>query len=130
MQTNRDQQLLQLRPSIPSTDDPSFSSDAEIFQNNTLWPILKWQNELLIYVFKQYFEKRKGVFYELKTPKKRAYIEQFVQKDLRFRNLLTGLIMGHFTEEELWLYFENEKEYSRRIATMLVKRMQDQVGVL
>ena len=127
MAMNKDEQLLGLRPNIPSIHLTAAISDAEKFQNNTLRPILKWQNETLLYVFQQYFKKRKDVFYELSLPKKKEYIEQCMRKDIRFKNLLTGLIVGHFTEEELKLYFENEKEYSRRIATMLVKRVQDQV---
>ena len=45
----------------------------ERFQNETLRPILKLQNPLLIEVFYNYIEKRKGVFFELSLPKKLDY---------------------------------------------------------
>ena len=130
MDTNRDQQILAIRPDLLGVDLNEESSFAEHFQNETLRPILKLQNDLLLNVFRQYFEQRKGVFYDLKHLKKMAYIEQVVQKDLRFRSLLTGVIVGHFTEIEWEDYLGDEAELRRRMMTMLVKRMQDQVPEL
>ena len=130
MQTNRDQQIKNIRPEIAGVDLSEDSSFAEHFQNETLRPILKLQNELLLHVFRQYFEQRKGVFYTLKHNKQLAYIEQVVQKDLRFRSMLTGVIIGHFTEIEWEDYLGDEAELRRRMMTMLVKRVQDQVKEL
>jgi hypothetical protein len=130
MQTNRDQQLISIRPDIQGIDLSEESSFAEHFQNETLRPILKLQNDLLLNVFRQYFEQRKGVFYTLKHNQQKAYIEQVVQKDLRFRSLLTGVIISHFTEIEWEDYLGEEGELRRRMMTMLVKRVQDQLKEL
>ena len=130
MQTNRDDQLTALRPALPNVEHNEGSSRAEQFQNEVLRPILKFQNDLLLHVFRQYFEQRKGVFYGLKYKQQKAYIEQVVQKDLRFRSLLTGIIVGHFTEIEWEDYLGDEGELRRRMMTMLIKRVQDQMKEL
>ena len=130
MQTNRDQQIKAIRPIIEGIELSTDSGHAEHFQNDTLRPILKFQNNHLLRVFRHYFEQRKGMFYTLKHNKQLAYIEQAVQKDLRFRHLLTGLLIGHFTEIEWEDYLGDEAELRRRMMTMLVKRMQDQVREL
>lgn len=130
METNRDDQLSAIRPSLPNVETNEDSSFAEQFQNETLRPILKFQNDILLHVFRQYFEQRKGVFYSLKHNQQKAYIEQAVQKDLRFRSLLTGVIVGHFTELEWEDYLGDEAELRRRMMTMLIKRMQDQMKEL
>ncbi|MEZ4932872.1 MAG: hypothetical protein R2788_12225 [Saprospiraceae bacterium] len=130
MQTNRDDQLSSIRPTLPNAEFNDDSSLAEQFQNETLRPILKFQNDILLHIFRQYFEQRKGVFYKLKHNQQKAYIEQAVQKDLRFRSLLTGVIVGHFTELEWEDYLGDEAELRRRMMTMLVKRVQDQMKEL
>ncbi|MAN59598.1 MAG: glyoxalase, partial [Flavobacteriaceae bacterium] len=49
---NRDTALLQLRPSIPSARlHPEMGND-EFFQNNTLRPVTKLQNDLLVAAFR------------------------------------------------------------------------------
>ena len=40
-------------------------TEVEKFQNDTLRPILKLQNDLLIHVFIQYCQQRKGLFFKL-----------------------------------------------------------------
>ena len=54
------------------------SSSEEKFQNQTLRPILKFQNDLFIEVFKNYAVKQKGVFFTLSPEKKMHYIENVI----------------------------------------------------
>lgn len=129
MESNRNKQLLGLRPSLHRVDHQASTNPSEQFQNETLRPILKLQNEVLLLVFRQYFHKRKGAFYELSMSKKKTYIEQAVQKDNRFRSLLSGLVIGHFTADEFKKYESNESELNRRISTLVIKRIQDQIRV-
>lgn len=124
MLSDRSQSLLDIRPSIPTIVE-SDTSEAEAFQNKTLRPILKFQHELLIAIFRQYIVKRKNVFPKLSRQQQEAYIEQAVRKDLKFKNLLLGTIIGHFTVEEWEIFQEQENELSRRISSMLVQRLQD-----
>ena len=54
------------------------SSSEERFQNQTLRPILKFQNDLFLEVFKNYATKQKGVFFTLTPEKKMNYIENAI----------------------------------------------------
>ncbi|MEO1257632.1 MAG: glyoxalase [Bacteroidota bacterium] len=127
MDLNRDESLKQLRPEIPRIDPAAATNPAEQFQNKTLRPILKLQNALLVEAFHHYFNKRKKVFYGLSKSKKKGYIEQALQKDLNFRNRVIGLICGHFSIEEWREYVSMENELSRRLITMSMERMKDQL---
>lgn len=118
--------LLSLRPQILTITEGA-TSTAERFQNTTLRPILKLQNDLFVAVMQHYFHKRKNVFPTLSTTKKLEYIEHSIRKDLKFKNRLLGIVIGQMTEEEYGLFTENESELTRRITTMLIERMRDQL---
>ncbi|WP_299518697.1 glyoxalase, partial [uncultured Flavobacterium sp.] len=66
------------------------SSNEERFQNLTIRPILKLQNDLFVDVFKNYISKHKNDFYSYSTEKKLQFIENSIQKDIKFRNSLKG----------------------------------------
>lgn len=123
---NRHIALLTIRPQIPTIAE-SATSTAERFQNKTLRPILKLQNDLFVAVMQHYFQKRKNVFSTLSHPKKLAYIEHSIRKDLKFKNRLLGIVIGQMTEKEYVSFIADESELTRRITTMLIGRMQDQL---
>jgi hypothetical protein len=58
------------------------SSKEEKFQNLTIRPILKLQNDLFIDVFKNYVSKHKNDFYSYSIEKKMLFIENAIQKDI------------------------------------------------
>jgi hypothetical protein len=103
------------------------SSSEERFQNQTLRPILKFQNDLLIEVFKNYAIKQKGVFFNLTPDKKLAYIENSIQRDIKFRNLLKGIIIGLFTVNEYHEYILNSSNLNKRMMNLLIERIKSQV---
>ena len=95
--------ITSIRPEINSI--PSDDIESEIhFQNKILRPVLKFQNDLLIQVLKYYFFKHKNTFYTFSLEKRLSYIENAVQKDVKFRNALKGMIIGQFSVEEYALY--------------------------
>ena len=120
---NRDKQLIDLRPSIPTITEVSATSSAEQFQNKTLRPILKLQHHLLVQIFQQYIIQRKNIYPTLSKEKKIAYIEDSIRKDLKFRSLLVGVVVGHFTLDEWQLYIQNENELRKRLVNMIVERL-------
>lgn len=121
----RSQQLSSIRPNLEL--DSTQSTPAEQFQNQTLRPILKFQHELLLAVFRAYIDKRHGVFFQLSAKDRVAWIKHSVQKDQSLRSTLTGMVLGHFTLEE-WTTFQlNEAEHSRRLIQMLIQRLQSAV---
>ncbi len=121
----RSKQLKALRPSIPTILEEQAISSQEQFQNKVLRPILKLQNDLLVAIFKKYAHKRKGVFFDLSNLKKQAYLQQAIQRDQQFRNLLVGSIIGQFTVEEYTQFAEDEQRLVKRMMDMCVKRLQD-----
>ena len=124
---DRPNDLLRIRPEIKKTKAFSSMSIEERFQNETLRPILKLQNPLLIEVFHNYIEKRKGVFYELSLPKKLDYIENSLIKDQKFRNSLEGMIIGHFTLTEYCIYKKQSSALNKRMMNLVIERLKDQV---
>ncbi len=130
MTTNRDNKLTSLRSSIEVNIEENPENSLGHFQNATLRPILKLQNELLLQMFKHYLEKLKGSFYELTPAKQLDFITNSIRSDLRLRNLLTGVIIGHFTKNEWDVFATQEQEVTRRIADLLIQRLQDQVDKL
>ncbi len=121
--TDRNTLLKALRPDIV-IDTERKSMDEELFQNNTLRPILKFQNELILAYFK---EKTAS----LKVPKaqseKLLFVENTIRKDAVLRNQLIGLIIGLFTAEEFADYLSQTSQINKRISQLLIKRIQDQV---
>ncbi|MEM9076258.1 MAG: glyoxalase [Bacteroidota bacterium] len=127
---SRSRKLLDIRPEIPTARIHDNMSMEERFQNKTLRPIIKMQNELLVEVFKNYVRKHKGVFYELSTEKKLIYIEKSIQKDIKFRNSLKGMVIGQFTIEEYTTYITNSSALNKRMMNMVIERLKDQMQLL
>lgn len=103
------------------------SSADEIFQNEVLRPILKLQNDLFIASFHNYISKYKRDFYSLSVDKKLATIENAIQKDIKFRNALKGMIIALFTVDEYTLYIQNSSSLNKRMMNMLIERLKNQV---
>jgi hypothetical protein len=123
----RSADLLSFRPEIPNAKiTPDMSKD-EQFQNGTLRPIIKFQNPLLVEAFKNYTVKHKNAFYELSIQKRLDYIENAIQKDIKFRNALKGMVIGQFTVEEYMTYIQNSSALNKRMMSMVVERLKDQV---
>lgn len=103
------------------------SSAEERFQNSTMRPILKLQNDLFIEVFKNYISKHKNDFYNYSTEKKLQFIENSIQKDIKFRNSLKGIVIGLFTIDEYSEYIQNSSNLNKRMMNMLIERLKNQV---
>ncbi|MCR9263113.1 MAG: glyoxalase [Flavobacteriaceae bacterium] len=127
---SRSKSLLDLRPEILQSYFNNQMSADERFQNQTLRPIIKLQNLLLIEVFKNYIGKHKGVFHDLSLEKKMEYIERAIQKDIKFRNSLKGMVIGQFTIEEYQEYIKNSSALNKRMMNMVIERLKDQIQLL
>lgn len=106
------------------------SSQEEMFQNKVIRPILKFQNDLILKVFKEYCIKQKSVFFKLSINKKLEYIEHSLQRDMKFREFYKGIILGFFTTEAFDEYSQNSSNLNRRIITMLIERLKSQIQLL
>jgi hypothetical protein len=103
------------------------SSSEELFQNEVLRPILKLQNDLFIASFLNYISKYKRDFYSKTVENKLAVIENAIQKDIKFRNALKGMIIGLFTTDEYALYIQNSSSLNKRMMNLLIERLKNQV---
>lgn len=124
---DRENDLIKARPQIsPKSISENMSKD-ERFQNSTLRPVIKLQSPLLIAAFRNYIVKRKNVFYDLSLEKRLLYIENAIQKDMKFRNSLKGMIMGQFTLEEYQTYIQNSSPLNKRMMNIVIERLKDNV---
>jgi hypothetical protein len=105
----------------------SQSSEEEAFQNSTLRPILKLQNDLIVTVFQSYLYQNKISFSEYSLDKKMKTIEAAILKDIPFQNILKGMVLGLFTLDEYTLYSKNTSGFNKRIRSMLIERLQSQL---
>ncbi|KRB53595.1 hypothetical protein [Flavobacterium sp. Root186] len=123
---DRDTFLRELRGETLGTVSAQSSPD-EIFQNQTIRPILKLQNDLFIAVFINYVNKNKADFYSYTVEKKLQTIENSIQKDIKFRNSLKGIVMALFTIEEYETYIQNSSSLNKRMMNLLIERLKSQV---
>lgn len=126
----RTKDLLRIRPEIPNALVYEEMSSDERFQNVTIRPVIKLQRDLLVAVFKNYANKHKGVFYTLTLEKRMEYIENAIQKDIKFRNSLKGMIIGQFTVEEYLAYIENSSALNKRMMNMVIETIKDRIQLL
>lgn len=103
------------------------SSSEETFQNQVLRPILKLQNDLFVASFENYINKNKRDFYTLSIEKKLLLIENAIQKDIKLRNALKGMVIGLFTLEEYQTYIQNSSNLNKRMMNMLIERLKSQI---
>ena len=123
---DRDTFLIEFRGEALGTLSAQSSAD-EIFQNQIIRPILKLQNDLFIAVFINYINKNKVDFYSYPVEKKIQAIENSIQKDIKFRNSLKGMIIGLFTVQEYDSYIQNSSSLNKRMMNLLIERLKSQV---
>ena len=131
MKNNRTQHLLDIRPVL---DLVAATTEMEQFQNNTLRPILKFQNQIILDVFRNFIEKRfrkkKNTFGGMDISDQNLFISNAMKTDITLKNILLGATIGHFSISELDYYHQNKDEINRRITTLLIQRLQSQLEEL
>ena len=126
---NRDLFLLEIRGETIGSLSKDSSAE-ELFQNKTIRPIMKLQNDLFIEVFINYAIKQKNVFFTLSPEKKMSYIENVIQRDIKFRNSLKGMIIALFTIEEYAEYITNSSNLNKRMMNLLIERLKSHAQLL
>ncbi len=126
----RDRILLEIRPEIPSAKVNQNMCDDERFQNQTLRPVVKLQNDLLLAAFRNYVNKHKNVFFDLPVEKRLDYIENAIHKDMKFRNSLKGIVIGQFTLDEFQRYIQNSSALNKRMMDIVKERLKSNIQLL
>ena len=124
---DRENDLVKARPQLSQKLISKNMSQDEHFQNATLRPIIKLQSPLFIEVFRNYIAKHKNVFHGLSAEKRLLYIENAIQKDMKFRNSIKGMIIGQFTLVEYQNYIENSSSLNKRMMNIVTERLKDHV---
>lgn len=99
----------------------------EAFQNNCLRPILKFNNTIILALFKMYINQYKNVYFNLSLQKKEVYIENAFLKDAKFKNKAIGSVLGLMTLEEFSFYTSHKSDCNKRISSLLVERVKSQM---
>ncbi|MFN2423076.1 MAG: glyoxalase [Cryomorphaceae bacterium] len=128
MTSERDMQLRAIRPGLELQTEKS--CETEKFQSETLRPILKFQNGIILAQFKKYIEKFKPQFNAYNQSAQKNYIEDAMKKDVRIKNSLIACTVSMMTLEEYEFYCANKNELNKRIVAMVIERIKDQVVML
>ncbi|MEM6725425.1 MAG: glyoxalase [Bacteroidota bacterium] len=121
---DRENDLLGIRPHIELDKEPI--NVLEKFQSETLRPILKFQNPVLLMNFRQHLDKRKIPFNDLPNGKKKATVQKILMTDQKFKTYLIGIICGLFTRKEWAFYLEHQDALNKRIRDLLIQRVESQ----
>ena len=112
------------RPEIPGIVFRGMN-EIEVFQNNTIRPIVKMQHDFLILLFESYLHKRKINFFNFQILKKKESINSIFSKDTTFHHMIIGSVLGHFSDTELQFYIPHSNEIHKRIKKIVKKRIED-----
>jgi hypothetical protein len=118
------EELVALRPTIDTARTSDVSS-IELFQNETLRPIIKLQHEVFIGLVKSQpkFEDllvKKGTSQQFHNK-----IRTFLVKQPHLKHVLNGMVIGMFTAEELVTYTKHATDFNKRISGMICQRIAD-----
>lgn len=128
MMSERDERLKKIRPRLEGISPSPVAIEA--FQNNTLRPILKFQNGIILAQFNKYLKKFKPAFNAYNQSSQRNYIEDVMKKDPRIKNSLIASVVSVMTLGEYDFYCENKIEMNKRIIGMLTERLKDHLEKL
>ena len=126
--TLRDARLVELRPALSISTETSGALD--VFQTQTLRPILTLQNPVLLTLVTVYLKKYCPRFAGLSRTDKMVYVRDLLKRNARPKNMLVGMVAGHFTEDEFAFFVEQEPEIRRRLIDLCIQRLQDQIDML
>ena len=123
---------ISLRPTVESAKVDETTHPNEVFQNETLRPIIKMQHLLILAFVSDHVMKLNKGFLELSKGKQRTFVTNLFAKDNTFKHRLTGLILGQFTVEEFKTYTAIANDVNKRILNICLERMMvhlNEIGV-
>lgn len=117
--SQKDELLLSLRPVI----DLDVSENKYVhFQNHTLRQVLKMQNTIILNICKNTFKTKYKDFGDRDLNIKITLVEKALKSDQNLKQLLFGVVAGHFTSDELDFYLENKYEVNKRLSSLITQR--------
>jgi len=104
------------------------TTEIESFQNTIVRPIIKMQHQLLVASFKNYLEKRKVDLQSCSDLEINNKIKSIYNKDISYRNISLGLIIGHFSTSEFSYYINYSSEINKRIIKIIHQRVHNSLS--
>lgn len=120
----RDEVLVKIRPEVVFVREGMTAEES--FQNITLRPILKLQNELILTWFKNALQKSHPRFNVFNNAEQKRIIRTMLKMDTTVKAFLINSIVAFFTLTEMGFYYENKTAINKRITELLIKRIEDQ----
>ena len=104
------------------------TTEIESFQNTIVRPIIKMQHPLLVASFKNYLEKRKVDLQSCSDLEINNKIKSIYNKDISYRNISLGLIIGHLSTSEFSYYINYSSEINKRIIKIIHQRVHNSLS--
>jgi len=104
------------------------TTEIESFQNTIVRPIIKMQHPLLVASFKNYLEKRKVDLQSCSDLEINNKIKSIFNRDISYKNICLGLIIGHFSSSEFSFYTHHSTEINKRIIKIIHQRVQNSLS--
>ena len=111
---------IQIRPKIASIVNDEMKPD-EIFQNNTIRPVVKLQHEIIFMRLNKTLSK--SDFTNLSELQRKMFIQTTLFKNIALRNEIIGMISGCFTNDEYDFYLINYSSINKRIIKIIIERI-------
>ena len=111
------------RPIVNFDNKPEIHLENELFQNEVLRPVLKMQHDITLKLFNVHIKNLGIIWNDLKKSKKTQCVENQLSKNIQFKNLIIGIVVGQFNELELDKYLINSRDYNKRILQMTIQRI-------
>lgn len=100
--------------------------EIEVFQNETLRPILKMQHNIMVDFILSQPNFDSVLKHRLVRFLFEAKLKEFINQP-QLKGQLIGMVIGHFTSDEMKCYTNNNKEINKRISQMLLQRFADSI---
>ncbi len=98
-------------------------SPEENFQNDTIRPILKMQNDIIIILAQEFLKHRNVTWEKIREKDPFQWLNLNIKRDIPFKHLMIGMVIGQFNEDELKEYLSFQKEMNKRIINMMTERI-------
>ena len=115
-------ELKELRPIVATLPT---DNELEVFQNDVLRPILKYQHELWSFISRQELFISKAISSGKSASEKWNLLMKSTTKNPSLKYQWIGMVTGLLTNVEFAFYYQNKKEIDKRIMGMLAQRMID-----
>ena len=88
------------------------------------------QHSLLIALFQDYIKQRNIDFIDLKKEKQLNRISTILKNDTNFKSIISGIVIGHFSLNELNFFVQNSSELKKRVTQIVKHRLEDNLQVI